>query len=95
MIVTMIHRSDLRIRSKADALKFYEGVKACTLIPYTKDGVLVLRVEPNNCISVVSKIAISHGDAWMWPSTHDTDGSIAYRYRKVINAYLARECITT
>lgn len=88
-MISMIHRSDLRIRSKADALEFYEGIKACVLIPHSEW--LYIRVEPNKCISTVSRKIVAEGKAWMIPSQHDADGSIAYGYRKHINAYLARE----
>lgn len=89
MTVTMIYPSNLCIRTKADALKFYDCVKACTRIPYNKD--YDLRIEPNRCFSVISKQAIADGTAWMHPSTYDEDGTLAYNYRKYINAYLKRE----
>lgn len=88
MEVTMIHRSDLVITSKETALEFYNGVKSCILIPYTEKS--VIRIEPNNQFSIISKTAISSGTAWMIPSVYDDDGSIAYRHRKYINAYLRR-----
>ena len=93
MTIKMIYRADLRIRSKADALEFYEGVKSCTLIPVVEphDPGFMIRVEPNRRISMISKQAIAEGKAWMLPSFHDEDGSIAYSYRKHINAYLAEE----
>ena len=89
MTITAIHRSDLRIRSKADALEFYNGIKACILIPYNET--YKLRIEPNRCFSIVSKKAIADGTAWMIPSLCDEDGTLAYNYRKYINAYLKRE----
>ena len=89
MTITMVYRSDLRIRSKADALEFYDCIKACTLIPY--NDTYKLRIEPNRCFSVISKQAIADGTAWMHPSTYDEDGTLAYNYRKYINAYLKKE----
>ena len=89
MTITMVYRSDLRIRSKADALKFYDCVKDCVLIPY--NSTYKLRIEPNRCFSVISKKAIADGTAWMHPSTYDEDGTLAYNYRKYINAYLKKE----
>ena len=88
MTVTMIYRSGLRIRSKADALEFYDCIKACTIIPY--NDVYVIRVEPNRCFSVISKQSVAEGKAWMMPSICDDDGTRAYRYRKYINAYIGR-----
>lgn len=88
MNITMIYRSDLRIRSKADALDFYDCIKACTLIPYNE--YFWIRVEPNRCFSVVSRQIVAEGKAWMIPSNYDEDGNFAYNYRKYINAYLKR-----
>jgi hypothetical protein len=85
----MVYPSDLRIRSKADALKFYDCVKACHIIPY--NDTYELRIEPNRCFSVISKQAIADGTAWMHPSTYDEDGTLAYNYRKYINADLRIE----
>lgn len=88
MTVNMFYRSDFRIRFKADATEFYNGVKSCTIIPY--NDVYSIRVEPNRCFSIVSKQAIYEGKAWMIPSVYDDDGKLAYNYRKYINAYLSR-----
>lgn len=79
----------LRIRSKADALKFYGCVKHCIFIPINHRD--YLRIEPDNCISVVDKATAKAGNAWMIPSMKDDDGSIAYQFRKVINDYLKGE----
>lgn len=87
--VKMVYHADFRIRSKADAIKFYDCVKACNLIPY--NDTYVIRVEPGKCFSVVSKKAIADGTAWMHPSTCDDDGTLTYNYRKYINAYLREE----
>jgi len=89
MTITGVFHSDLRIRSKADALKFYDCIKACTLIPY--NDTYKLRIEPNRCFSVISKQSIADGTAWMHPSNYDEDGTFAYNYRKYINAYLKGE----
>lgn len=86
MIVAMIHRSDLVVKSKDTALEFYDGVKSCILIPYTAKS--MIRVEPNRQFSIIPKSAIKDETAWMIPSVHDDDGGIAYRHRKYINAYL-------
>ena len=88
MTITMVYPSDLCIRSKADALKFYDCVKACTLIPYNKD--YYLRIEPNMCFTVIGRKTVAEGNAWMVPSVCDDDGTLAYNYRKYINAYLRK-----
>ena len=80
--------SSLRINSKKDALKFYSCVKHCFTIPY--NDTYVLRIEPDNCFTVISKQTVRAGDAWMIPSVRDADGVLAYRYRKYINAWLSR-----
>lgn len=87
MIIT-VYPANLRVRSKADALKFYGCIKHCITIPYMDD--MVIRVEPNNLIGIVSKSDIRNGIAWAVPNFKDEDGSIAYRYRKYINAWLTR-----
>lgn len=89
MTITCMYRSDLVIRSKTDALEFYDGVKDVCLIPY--NDVYVIRIEPNRCFSVISKQAVAEGKAWMIPSLRDDDGKCAYNYRKYINAYLKGE----
>ena len=78
----------LRIDSLANALRFYSCVKHCIIIPYTND--LVLRIEPDNCFTVIPKHAIRKGEAWMIPSIKDEDGRLAYKYRRYINAWLSR-----
>ena len=88
MVVNMF-RADLRVTSKAKALEFYKGIKGVTLIPYYDE--LFIRVEPNHCISVVTKSEIKGGTAAFVPSMRDDTGAIAYRYRKHINAYLSAE----
>ena len=88
MEVTMIHRSDLVITSKATALEFYKGIRSTVIIPY--NDTYVLRIEPNQCFSVIAKASIADGTAWMTPSVVDLDGIRAFRYRKYINAYLRR-----
>lgn len=89
MAITMIHRSDLVINSKKTAREFLAGVKAPCTIPmvYPHHTGFVIRVEPGNLISVISKQSIAEGSAWMIPNIVD-DGSEAYRLRKHINAYL-------
>lgn len=87
-MIISVFRSSLRIRSKANALEFYDCVKHCMTIPYCDE--YVIRVEPNNLISVVSKEDIKNGFAWAVPNLKDEDGSIAYSYRKYINAWLGR-----
>jgi hypothetical protein len=91
MTIACIFRSDLRITSKETALEFYKGVKSCILIPYTVDGVQVIRVEPDNLFSVIPVKSIKDGSAPFIPSLRDEDGSLAYRYRKYINAYLKKD----
>jgi hypothetical protein len=78
----------LRITSKKSALEFYKCVKHCMVIPYTDE--YVLRIEPDNCFTVISKYSIQKGEAWMIPSFKDQDGKLAYNYRKYINAWLTR-----
>jgi hypothetical protein len=85
----MVYPSGFCIRSKADAIEFYNCVKACTIITYNKE--YSLRIEPNRCFSVISNKSIADGTAWMHPSNYDDDGTFAYNYRKYINAYLRRE----
>lgn len=80
--------ANLRITSKKSALDFYKCVKHCFTIPYTDD--FVLRIEPDNCFTVISKRSIQIGEAWMIPSIKDADGTLAYNYRKYINAWLNR-----
>ena len=87
MQINYVLPSDLRITSKKTALEFYKGVKACFVIPINYRGDL-LRVEPGNCISVINEIDLVGGTAWMVPSYKDIDGTYAYQFRKVINAYL-------
>ena len=82
-------RSDLRITSKESALEFYRGVHRVELIPV--DRQTVLRVEPDNCISLISKECIRNGSAPFHPSLHDPDGALAYRMRRFINAWLRRD----
>ncbi len=91
MTVACIFRSDLRINSKQTALEFYKGVKSCILIPYTVDKVQVIRIEPGNLFSVIPAKSVKDGSAPFIPSLHDEDGSLAYRYRKYINAYLKED----
>ena len=86
--ITAVHRSDLRITSKATALEFYEGIRACVLIPCDTH---VIRIEPNRCFTVFHRDNLTAGKAWMIPSVVDDDGIRAYRYRKYINAWLTRE----
>ena len=80
--------ASLRITSKKSALDFYKCVKHCFTIPYNED--YVLRIEPDNCFTVISKQSIWKSEAWMIPSFRDTDGTLAYNYRKYINAWLSR-----
>lgn len=76
----------LRIRSKADARQFHSCIKHTFTIPYTDD--MVIRVEPNNLIGIVSKESIREGYAWAIPNLQDDDGTTAYSLRKYINAWL-------
>ena len=78
--------ASLRVDSKANALRFYDCVKHIILIE-TEPG-WRLRIEPGNLISEVSLHDIRTGVATFVPNLRDDDGSIAYRYRKYINAYL-------
>ena len=78
----------LRITSKETAIQFYKCVKHVLLIPVDAD--YYVRVEPNYCISLVSCEDVRNGAAVFVPSLHDPDGTIAYRYRKHINAWLSR-----
>ena len=78
----------LRVTSKEKALKFYSCVKHCILVPADDD--FYVRVEPGNLISLVSKADVQSGAATFVPALCDDNGDIAYRYRKYINAWLAR-----
>ena len=89
MMITRIHRAGLIIKSRETAQEFYKGVKACILIPYI-DGHYI-RVEPDNLIRFVSKEDVKNGTAAFIPNFHDEDGSMAYQYRKYINAYLRKD----
>ena len=89
MIISRIHRSGLVVNSKETAQEFYKGIKSCILIPHEED--MLIRVEPNNLIGFVSKADVKNGAATFVPNFHDEDGSIAYRHRKYINAYLKAE----
>lgn len=76
----------LRIDSKANALRFYDCVKHTILIEMESGW--RLRIEPGNLISPISLHDIRTGVATFVPNLRDDDGSIAYRYRKYINAFL-------
>lgn len=89
MMITRIHRGSLVVKDKATAQEFYKGVKACILIPYTED--MMIRIEPDNLIGFVQKEAIQRGTASFIPNFHDEDGSMAYKLRKYINAYLRKD----
>lgn len=89
IIVTQIHRSDLVIESKETALEFYKGIKHCILIPSTPS--LLIRVEPGNLIGFISEEEAQNGKARFIPNFRDDDGSIAYRHRRYINAYLRKD----
>ena len=91
MTISMIHRSDLIINSKETAIEFYKGVKSCILIPYTVDKVQVIRIEPGNLFSVIPAKSVKDGSAPFIPNIYDEDGTLAYRYRKYINAYLRKD----
>lgn len=78
----------LRVTSKADALEFYGCIKSVVLIP--ADGDVLIRVEPGNCISRVTRSDVRSGQAVWTPSLHDPYGAICYKWRKYINAWLSR-----
>lgn len=86
MVVQGVFKADLRVTSKATALEFYKGVKSVILIPVDQQD--TLRVEPGQHISLVPKESTRNGTAPFVPSFYDEDGSLAYRNRKYINAYL-------
>lgn len=86
MVVQGVFKSNLRVTSKATALEFYKGVKSVILIRMNQKD--TLRVEPGQHISVVQNVSIRNGSAPFVPSFFDEDGSLAYRNRKYINAYL-------
>lgn len=83
-----VFRADLRVTSKEKALEFYKCVKNVILIP--ADRKLLIRVEPNCCISTIPRSSVIDGTAPFIPSLRDENGMLAYRWRKYINAYLAR-----
>jgi hypothetical protein len=78
--------ANLVIRGKEDAKRFYACVKSVHLIPYNRH--YLLRIEPNNCFTVIAADTLALGLAWMIPSTCDEDGTLAFNYRKYINAWL-------
>lgn len=82
-----VFRGSLRIVSKAAALEFYSCVKQIHLIP--ADGDMLIRVEPGCLISMVSRKDVQTGQAVWVPNLEDSDGSICYRWRKYINAWLS------
>ena len=87
MVVQGVFKANLRVTSKATALEFYKGVKSVILIPMDqKDSI---RVEPGQNISLVANTDIHNGIAPFVPSLRDEDGTLAYRNRKYINAYLS------
>lgn len=88
-MIISIHRAGLGVTSKETALEFYNGVRGCILIPFEDDT--MIRVEQGNLIGFVPKADIKSGRAAFIPNVRDTDGSIAYRHRKYINAYLRSE----
>lgn len=88
MIIPIIYRTDLVVNSYATAKEFLSCVKACFTIPYNDE--YVIRVEPGNFVTILSKHSIKNGYAAFVPSICDSDGVIIYRYRKYINAYLRR-----
>jgi len=87
MIIQGVFRNGLRITSKEKALEFYNGVKSVILIQYGRNH--RLRIEPGQLISLVSVESINNDTALLTPSLYDEDGTLAYKYRKHINAYLA------
>jgi hypothetical protein len=58
------------------------------VVPYNES--YFLRIEPDNCFTVIHRKELRSGNAWMIPSIRDTDGTLAYQYRKYINAWLTR-----
>lgn len=89
MMITRIHRAGLVIKSRATAQEFYDGIKACILIPHIEGH--YIRVEPDNLIGFVSKEDVKNNVAPFIPNFHDEDGSMAYQNRKYINAYLRKD----
>lgn len=89
MMITRIHRGSLVVKDKATAQEFYKGVKACILIP-CHEGTYI-RVEPGNLIGFIDKAQLANGTAPFIPNFHDEDGSMAYKHRKYINAYLRKD----
>lgn len=87
MKIAGVFKSGLRVTSKETALEFLKGVKNVILLPY--DNEQVIRVESDYCISLIPKKSVNDGSAPFIPSFKDEDGSIAYGYRKYINAYLS------
>ena len=86
MVIQGVFKADLRVTSKTKALEFYKGVKHVILIPVDQED--SLRIEPGQHISIVPNKSIRNGSAPFVPSFYDEDGSLAYRNRKYINAYL-------
>ena len=78
----------LRVTSKETAVQFYNCVKHVILMPVDAD--YYIRVEPGCLISLVSCEDVRNGAAVFVPNMHDPDGTLAYRYRKHINAWLSR-----
>ena len=87
MVILGVFKADFRVTSKATALEFYKGVNSVILMPLDKNN--RLRVEPDQHISTVSAESTRAGNAPFIPLLRDEDGSLAFQYRKYINAYLA------
>ena len=86
MTIAGVFKHGFRVTTKASALEFYKCLKSVNLIPYDAEN--VIRVEPGQHISVIPRLAVIDGHAWLIPAIYDEDGSMAYEYRKYINAWL-------
>lgn len=89
MTITAMHRSALRVISKATALEFLEGIRD-TLIIRT-EGEWFIRFQPGNLVGFITDEDLENGTAIFMPNVMDEDGAITYHYRKYINAWLRRD----
>ena len=90
MTINGVFKSNLRVTSKSTALEFYKGVKSAFFIQ--TQGITMLRIEPGQHISFVPNESFRNGTVAFIPAIYDEDGTLAYRNRKYINAYLRSIC---
>ena len=93
IMVKYILRSDLVINSKRAGVEFLDGIKGVVLVPVgpvKNFDRYYLRVEPGRRVSFIRKSDIDSGAAAFIPASLD-DGSMIWRFRKWVNAWLLEE----